>query len=297
MVKYRPMSQFKDFKGGAGTGENHVWFYFLRDKENQQVKCKKCGKVLKSTGGSTTCFHTHLKTRHNIVLLKRKLATDSEASTSAVVQPLRKTKTVITDYFKKQRDNTLPAVLSRLVALDGLPFSLFITSSELRMCLEARGFEVPKSATTIRNMVVDYANALQKIVKCELTLLRSQGIRFSLTFDEWSSIRNRRYLNVEVLTQTDFWNLGLVRVMGSCPAEKCIELVQQVLQNFDLNYHQDIVCITTDGALVMRKVGRLSICDQQLCIVHGIHLAIIDVLYKQPENEIEIEVWQVAPSC
>jgi hypothetical protein len=45
------------------------------------------------------------------------------------------------------------------------------------------------------------------------------------------------------------WNLGLVRVVGSLPAEKRIELVQK-----------DIVCSATDGASVMQKVGRLSNC-------------------------------------
>jgi hypothetical protein len=36
------------------------------------------------------------------------------------------------------------------------------------------------------------------------------------------------------------WSLGLVRVVGSLPAEKCIEFVQK-----------DIVCSATDGASVM----------------------------------------------
>jgi hypothetical protein len=57
----------------------------------------------------------------------------------------------------------------------------------------------------------------------------------------------------------DDWTLGLARVVGSMPAEKWIELVQKVLTQIMLNYDEDIVCITTDGASVMQKVGRLRV--------------------------------------
>ena len=66
-------------------------------------------------------------------------------------------------------------------------------------------------------------------------------------------------------------------------AEKCIELVQKVSKKLMLNYDED-VCITTDGTSVMQKVGRLSNCDQQFCIVHGIQLGVQDVLYKKTFN-------------
>jgi hypothetical protein len=77
-----------------------------------------------------------------------------------------------------------------------------------------------------------------------------------------------------------FWSLGLARIVVSLPAEKCIELVQKVLTQFMMNYGEDSVCIATNGAAVMQKVGRLSNCDQKFCIVHGIQLGMQDVLYK-----------------
>ena len=78
-----------------------------------------------------------------------------------------------------------------------------------------------------------------------------------------------------------FWNLGLARVEGSMPAEKCIELLDEKLAEFELNLSDDIVSICTDGASVMRKVGNLIKPKQQLCYLHGIHLAVTDVLYKK----------------
>jgi len=44
----------------------------------------------------------------------------------------------------------------------------------------------------------------------------------------------------------------------------------------------DIVAVCTDGASVMCRVGRLMSAEHQLCIVHGIHLAVQDILYKGP---------------
>ena len=115
----------------------------------------------------------------------------------------------------------------------------------------------------------------------KFTRLRSQGMRFGLKFDEWTSIKNRRYLNVNVHIEDNFWSLELARVVGLLPAEKCIELVQKALKQFMLNYDEEIVYITTDGAYVKQKVGQLSNCDQQFCIVHGIQLGVQDVLYKK----------------
>ena len=43
------------------------------------------------------------------------------------------------------------------------------------------------------------------------------------------------------------------------------------------------MCITTDGASVMQKVGKLFPCLQQLCLIHVVQLAVLDVLYKKPK--------------
>jgi len=64
------------------------------------------------------------------------------------------------------------------------------------------------------------------------------------------------------------------------PAEKCVELLQAKLAEFGLRLENDIVCICTDGASVMSKVGRLISAEHQLCYAHGVQLAVVDVLYK-----------------
>ena len=39
------------------------------------------------------------------------------------------------------------------------------------------------------------------------------------------------------------------------PAEKCVELIENKLNSYNLSLKSDIVCITTDA--VMKKVSRL----------------------------------------
>jgi len=45
-----------------------------------------------------------------------------------------------------------------------------------------------------------------------------------------------------------------------------------------------VVCIATDGTTTMKKLGRISGIEQQLGIVHGIQLPVLDTLYVKPRN-------------
>ena len=54
-----------------------------------------------------------------------------------------------------------------------------------------------------------------------------------------------------------------------------------------------IVAILSDGAAVMELLAKLLGIDQQLCLAHGIHLAVVEVVYdpkKEPEEESILEV-------
>jgi hypothetical protein len=63
------------------------------------------------------------------------------------------------------------------------------------------------------------------------------------------------------------WSLGLVRVSGSMPADKCVQLIEAKLRENSLSLDKDIVCVTTDGASVMTKVGK-SIPRSTSCALH-----------------------------
>lgn len=275
---------FEEHKKGSDTFS--VWHYYLVDKQGQVAKCKQCSKEIKCCGGSTSGLHTHLKTIHKVNLKTKSdtaVNTEKDASSSSQSQPKKIT---LCDYFKSKKTEQLCEILARMVARDGLPFRIFSSSEDIRKGLVARGYQdIPKSAAIIKSMTIEYSKSVRNKIINEISTLKSKGKRFSLTFDEWTSVRNRRYLNINVHSSRGLiWNIGLARLHGRVPAEKCLEVLEIKLQEHGLNLSKDIVCISTDGASVMVKLGKLIDVAHQLCFAHGIHLAVIDVLYKKKLN-------------
>ncbi|CAG4966535.1 unnamed protein product [Parnassius apollo] len=175
-----------------------------------------------------------------------------------------------------------------MAALDGIPFSVFCTSEDLRRLFTNSGYnELPKTPKGIKNIVINYSKQEKKKLVTELKNLLAIGKKLSLSFDEWTSSRNARYMNINIHIGVEFTdgsrfkNLGLVRMDGSMPSETCIRHLKEKLSEFELSLDRNIVAIVTDGASVMLKVGRNLRAYYQVCLAHGIQLAVLDVLYKQ----------------
>ena len=177
-------------------------------------------------------------------------------------------------------------MLSHLAAVDGLTFHTLANSAMLRQLWRAQGYQVPTCEKTIKRMVVQYSIKLQDQFKEDILQQQKKGKRFSLCMDEWSSLRNRRYAGV-TLHGEEVQLLGLIRITGTMPAEKGRDLLVAKLLEFNLHLEEDIVGISTDGATVMRKMGRLLPIQHQVCTLHGLHLAVTDVFYKRKED-----VWE-----
>lgn len=277
------------------NNKTNIWSYYIRHGTGKDsAKCIECKKVLQTKGGSTSGLHSHLKTQHNINLLKKEVPVLAEAKSSVSLSKVSKVNQsakagpggVITNYFKQNVDESFPAVLSRLVAKDGLPFEKICTSYDLRNLLISKGHVVPKSPSTVSAIVMKFGNDARNEIKIEIVSRTREGARFSLTLDEWTSIRNHRFMNINVHTVNKFWNLGLARMEGYFPADKCLDLVGKKLHEFGLNL-TNIVAITTDGAAVMKKLGGLVDAEHQLCLAHGLQLAVVKVLYNQFLSEPE----------
>lgn len=280
-----------------------VWVHFERNTVGQLAQCRLCKASLKCTGGSTKSLHTHLQSKHQINLLKRndtlseaghdpdcsgatantsKCSKTSETSftascsaksagtsgsgtdATAAARGTAGGAGSIKKYVFTGSDNSMEATVSRLIACDGMSFNVIATSPDLRRVLETAGFcEVPKSHTSVRNMVMTHAQKVRSFIKSEIATCKKTGQKFSLTFDEWSSNRNRRYMIVNVHENgPKFWSLGLVRVRGTMPATKCVDLLKARLHEFELDLCDDIVAIVTDGASVMCKVGKIIEAEQ-----------------------------------
>lgn len=115
-----------------------------------------------------------------------------------------------------------------MTSRDCLSFNVIASSQDIKSGLQARKFEnIPANPNSVKSMVMKFGEKVRDNLKVELCKLKEKGERFSLTFDEWTSNGNKRYLNINVHSENDFHNLGLCRVNGSLPAEACLKLVEK----------------------------------------------------------------------
>lgn len=261
--------------------EYSIWFYFLKSCNSSSAKCKSCGAVLKTLGGSTKGLHTHLSSIHKKKVPTGATSTSTPKTASSSLSSNSKSKGKITNFFSTEKE-TLDLVMSRMIALDGFSFYSFVSSQDLRQLLISKGYtDLPSSPTTVRNRVVKFSERVREKIIQEMQREKFLGKKFAITFDEWTSTANRRYMNINVHSEGKFWSLGLLRVKGSMTAENCKDLVSKRLEDHKLSLTKDIVAIVTDGPNVMVKVGNLINAEHQLCFAHGLHLAVCDVLYKK----------------
>ncbi|UYV70874.1 hypothetical protein LAZ67_8000935 [Cordylochernes scorpioides] len=127
---------------------------------------------------------------------------------------------------------------------------------------------------TIKIKVCRYADTFREKVVRELQMEKEKGQLFSLTLDEWTSIRSKRYLNINIHSRTKVWNLGLTRISGVYTSEQCKYVICAKLLEFGIDFETDIVCVTTDGCAMMVKLVQIIGPLQQLCYAHGLHLAV-----------------------
>ncbi|XP_060801934.1 uncharacterized protein LOC132903887 [Amyelois transitella] len=271
-----------DGDGSAGSVGTQIgiglWRYFK--KSDKGGKCLMCSDELKISQRSTKGLKIHLKTKHNIDINSRN---DETGEKSLPVIPKKKPKTLDSFVIK---ENSMDKTISRMVCKDGFTLSSFCTSSDLRDLFSKSGNKLPNSPNTIRSIVTNFSNTVKADMIIEFERLKKGKQRFSLTFDEWTSQKNHRYLNINVHQKENHFNLGLVRIQGSATAEHCISLVKERLASFGLDLDTDIIACTTDGASVMVKVGKLLRCSQQLCFTHGLQLVVVDTLYKKSNSPI-----------
>ena len=115
----------------------------------------------------------------------------------------------------------------------------------------------------------------------DIRAAKEKGACFSISFDESTSVRNRRYMNLNLYNATYFQSLGLIRINGIISTEKAIQFVRDRFEKFHLNLDNDIVATITDRASVMMNFGKTTTSIHIACLAHAIHLCICDILYKK----------------
>lgn len=272
-----------------------MWQHFLRAEGGSQAKCKIC-KVVLSNSMSTTPLDIHLQKKHSI-FVKGQINNSDEVTVTASgskenSNEVQKKKKRLTDYFKSE--DSSEDMISMLAALDGLSFFRICTSKTIRKLFNKSGYKLPESPHTIKKIVITRSNQLKAELTEELNLLKSSGIKFTITLDEWTSSQNVRYMNVNIhspkLKRKSFRNLGLAKLIGKGTADNCLNILKRKIAEYNLSLDDDIICLASDGASVMCALGRKTNTFHQLCLAHGIQLAVIDVLYKKNKAIPEVSV-------
>lgn len=244
---------------------SNVWIYFNNNK-NKTVTCKECGDTLSYTHGNTTTLRRHLLTKHRIDVDN----TEPESSS-------KRMKTM--DSFLTK--TSLEEIVSKLAAIDGFTIRGIAKSEFIRSSLASRGFKLPSNENLVMALIHNFSDQTKKQVIKGIENDLAEMEKFSISLDEWTSTGNRRFLNINLHGDgSKFINLGLVRIVGSCPADKMLELVTNHLRSFGISFKNDIVASTGDGAGVMQSFGRKSPGLYQACLDHALHLGVTKTFYK-----------------
>lgn len=250
-----------------------VWKHFTKDNEKKQVTCKKCPKVYKNIGSTTSSLLYHLRKVHHITIE----VTDDEptSSKSSETGPIAK-------YMKKGNLTSVEEVVCRCLAEDGMSANSFRKSKVIIDYFMKRGFTMPASNSTIWTHVQKFYELKKAEVIADLKKNKEANGRFSIVVDEWTDVSYLKYINVAVrwydskTSSFHVCNLGVEELKTRGTAENIRLSINDKLNEFGLNLNNDIVGSTHDGAAVMKKYGDDILAESQLCINHAIHLSVVD---------------------
>jgi hypothetical protein len=201
--------------------KKNLWDYFKKSDDGRSAKCLLCSKTLLISNRSTTGLKGHLQKvqcisvtysassklpLHNTGKVSVAFTSKNDDDQEVVIIPTKKAKKTIDAYFVKE--NSMETMVSRMVCKDGFSLNLFCTSSDLRSLFAKSGFQLPTSPNTIRSMVTNFANTIEADFTIKFANLKEKKQRFSLSFDEWTSQKNHRYINLNVHHKETHFNLG-----------------------------------------------------------------------------------------
>ena len=119
---------------------------------------------------------------------------------------------------------------------------------------KCQGFRLPFAETSIMNLIHFVHKTIEEEIEGKIETKLQSNTRFSITLDEYSSIRSRKYMNVNIHYENEIISLGLIRMFGSSNAAKMLQLQEKHLADFGITHIQAfIVSIVSDNASVMKN--------------------------------------------
>ena len=262
-------------KEGKNAKRSDVWQHLKIDRNNKKlIKCDYCSNTFNYTG-STTNMWRHLKAVHKIKGWHE--SAESAQVTPSHASPLTNDQSVaiqgqkdISSFFEKEKDS-LRVIYARLVALNLLSFAVLANSQDLKNGFIAQGFEPYNSDTSVANEVRLYAQEVKEKLKCSIKEFLKSGQRLALTLDEWTSLRLRRYLGINVHLNGEPKGIAMVRIHGTHGAYEAEIHLREKLEDYGISLDKDVISHTTDGESKMLSLGeRLDIIHQVW--IHKLHV-------------------------
>lgn len=185
-------------------------------------------------------------------------------------------------------EESLEADCSRLAAEDNMSFKRIAESKVIRRWTKRDGKQTPYSPNTVKKIVVNFADrAKEEMRRAFEKAANEDDEKYTLCFDEWSSMRRDRYMNLSLSNGTKKFNLGLHLIDLSLPAKELKKFLGRILVDFGLTW-KNIIAFSMDGCSVNVRLGKNSkSIITQLCFAHAIHLAVVKVLYNKLKDIAE----------
>jgi hypothetical protein len=98
----------------------------------------------------------------------------------------------------------IEAIVAKLAALDGFTINSITNSKYIRSTLLNTGFCLPKNSSSVMELIRRFYFSVIYDLKCALKNYVESNTRFSITLDTYTSIRNKRYMNINIHTPESF---------------------------------------------------------------------------------------------
>lgn len=226
---------------------SEAWKHFI--KRDNAAECKICNKVVVHRGGSTSGLIRHLLHVHNIKLNRPKPKSSPSDRNSRGVN--KKSPNTIRRFISTQ---TMPQIISKLAAVDGLSVRMITRSSFIRESFANKNMRLPKYESDVKNQILNYYKSVKEGIISDIRLEVSRNGRFTLILDEWTNVALRRFLNICIHGNDSFYNLGLVYISEKCNAAIIRTMIEGRLQEFGLSFERHIVATISDGPNVMKRL-------------------------------------------
>lgn len=263
------------------------------DKVDEKlVKCKVCGKILK-TGGGTSNMLSHLTRKHPQAILETTTTSQQPAPTASSQQTpgepiisLQQTKIQMVPLAKNTKK--IDEQLTLMCATDFQPFTV-VEDYGFRNFVEALNpnYQIPTRAKIRYEILPE----LYKKAKKKLEDLLKNVESLSVTTDLWTSMNLDSYISVTIHfyheNSLKSFVLNTVYMSESHTSAHLAATLNTILVEWNIKHK--IVAIVTDNAPNMLKMCELLEIRNMPCFAHSLNLAVQDSLTAVKELEAIIE--------